>query len=334
MLYPSSFHEGIPGYPVALDHLYELVNQSTKRAVERMQGTGTVVRPWIQDFRDYAFDRRIFSPQEIRDQMKGVLDAGGKGWMLWNARARYTQEALKHVTVNSPVEWSYFTAKVNPRCHTGPSHPGPIELRGSFFHAVIKPVFVQNRSQPLVEGMPGWGGQLPARNPHRPLRLSLPFPERHVTKVGPVFDVRFGRTIVPALCAEEAEAESEKNSENAEADPTVWEGRFGEARLNLKNAVNRDLVLYLKMNHLRNTYLTEDDGTTHARIQQQLLETQQEIESNSKDVQSARQAMETLQAEAEKEGVPSGTIRDLVGELPKEESIVTSPEQLIPNSFK
>ncbi len=154
MLYPSSFHVGIPGYPVAIDHLYELLNRSTKRAVERMQGTGTVVRPWIQDFRDYAFDRRKFSPQEIRDQLKGVLDGGGKGWMLWNARARYTQEAVKHVSVNSPVEWSNFRAKVGSRCHT--------------------------RSQPL--------------------RLSLPFPERPVTQVVPVSDVRFGRTTVSEVC--------------------------------------------------------------------------------------------------------------------------------------
>ena len=154
MLYPSSFHLGIPGYPVAVDHLYELVNQSTMPAVKRVQGTGTVVRPWLQDFRDYAFDRRIFSPQEIREQMEGVLDGGGKGWMLWNPGVRYTQEALKAVAVRSPLGWSNFTAKVDPGCHTGPSHPGPMELPGSLFHDLFKAVFVQNRIQPLVEGLP------------------------------------------------------------------------------------------------------------------------------------------------------------------------------------
>ncbi len=174
MLYPSSFHLGIPGYPVAMDHIYELVNESTKRAVERLQGTGTVVRPWIQDFRDYAFDRRKFSPQEMRDQLKGVLDGGGKGWMLWNTRARYTQKALKHVSVNSPVEWASSTAEVNPRCHTP--------------------------SQALVERMPGWVGQLPGGNLHRPLTLSLPSPQRHVTQLVSVSDVRFDRTTVPEEC--------------------------------------------------------------------------------------------------------------------------------------
>ena len=81
----------------------------------------------------------------------------------------------------------------------------------------------------------------------------------------------------------EAEAE-ENNSEKAETDPAVWEGRFGETRLNLKNAVNRDLVLQLKMNDLR----TENLGGNQARTQQQLRETQQEIEENAKNVHSAR----------------------------------------------
>ncbi len=179
MLYPSSFHGGIPGYPVAMDHLYELAHQSTKRAVKRIQGTGTVVRPWLQDFRDYAFDRRKFSPQEIRDQMKGVLDAGGKGWMLWNPGVRYTREALKSDTVKPPgdlTELLYLTAKVYPRCHTGPSLPV------SLFCDVVKPVFVQNHRQPRVEGLPLWGGQLRLRNLHRPLRLLLPFPDYHVPR--------------------------------------------------------------------------------------------------------------------------------------------------------
>ena len=95
MLYPSSFHLGIPGYPIAIDHLYELAHQSTQRAVNRLQGTGVVVRPWLQDFRDYAFDRRKFSPQEIRDQMAGVLDGGGEGWMLWNPGVSLQSRSLE-----------------------------------------------------------------------------------------------------------------------------------------------------------------------------------------------------------------------------------------------
>ncbi len=123
----------------------------------------------------------------------------------------------------------------------------------------------------------------------------------------------------------EVEAE-ENNSEKAETDPAVWEGRFGETRLNLKNAVNRDLVLQLKMNDLRNQYLS-GSGTNQGRIQQQLLETQQEIEKNAQDVKSARQAMDELQSEAQKEGIPNDKIIGLVGELPPDTSITTRPDQ-------
>jgi len=53
------------------------------------------VRPWLQDFRDYAFDRRPFGVAEIRAQIQGALDAGAAGWMLWNPRNEYTAAALR-----------------------------------------------------------------------------------------------------------------------------------------------------------------------------------------------------------------------------------------------
>ena len=147
---------------------------------------------------------------------------------------------------------------------------------------------------------------------------------------------RLGGGFVSTAAGPEAETEAtegeegaeakENNSEKAETEPTVWEGRFGEARLNLKNAVNRDLVLQLKMNNLRNQYLS-GNGTNKARIQQQLLETQQEIEKNAQSVQSARQAMDALQDDAQKEGIPDDKITHLVGELPQDTSIFTRPDQ-------
>ncbi len=81
------------------------------------------------------------------------------------------------------------------------------------------------------------------------------------------------------------------------------------------------------MDHLRNTYLTEDDGTTQARIQQQLLETQQEIEKNSQDVKTARTAIDALQGDAQEKGVSDDQITDMVGELPKDTYITRRPDQ-------
>jgi hypothetical protein len=94
MAYPSSYHLGIPGYRNSVAHPYEVVLETVRRARERTAGTRAQVRPWIQNFRDYAFDRRPFEAAEVRAQMKAARDAGAPGWMLWNPRNRYTVEAL------------------------------------------------------------------------------------------------------------------------------------------------------------------------------------------------------------------------------------------------
>jgi len=75
-------------------HPYEEVLETVRRIRERCAPGTTRVRPWIQDFADYAFDRRQVGAAEIRSQVKAADDAGAAGWMLWNPRTRYTTEAL------------------------------------------------------------------------------------------------------------------------------------------------------------------------------------------------------------------------------------------------
>ncbi len=94
MAYPSGYHLGIPGYRYSIAHPYPIVYQTITRTLERLERRTVKVRPWIQDFRDYAFDRRQYGPQEIRLQMKAALDAGAQGWMIWNPKNQYTAEAL------------------------------------------------------------------------------------------------------------------------------------------------------------------------------------------------------------------------------------------------
>jgi hypothetical protein len=93
MAYPSAYHRGIPGYPNPMTHPYEIVRETVRRMRERA-GPAARVRPWIQDFRDYAFDRRPFGVAEVRAQMQAARDAGAAGWMIWNPRNQYTVEAL------------------------------------------------------------------------------------------------------------------------------------------------------------------------------------------------------------------------------------------------
>lgn len=94
MVYPSGYHLGIPGYRNPVVHPYQVVHDSVKLIRKRTGSRPVRVRPWLQDFRDYAFDRRIFGTTEIRAQISGADDGGASGWMLWNPRNSYTAAAL------------------------------------------------------------------------------------------------------------------------------------------------------------------------------------------------------------------------------------------------
>ncbi len=93
MLYPSTFGSGIPGYKMAVAHPYEVIYESAQRAVNRVGPLGCTVRPWIQDFPDYRFDKRVYGKAEIQAQIKGCFDAGSAGFMVWDHRVKYTDDA-------------------------------------------------------------------------------------------------------------------------------------------------------------------------------------------------------------------------------------------------
>lgn len=97
MLYPSGFQAGIPGYGDPVAHPYEIVYRSLVRARERSGLATARFRPWLQAFRDYAFDRRPFTGREIMQQIKGAEDFGSNGWMLWNPRNEYSSEGVRSI---------------------------------------------------------------------------------------------------------------------------------------------------------------------------------------------------------------------------------------------
>ena len=72
-----------------------MVHESVRLTKKRSANTQVRVRPWLQDFKDYAFDRRIFGVNEVKAQIKGADDGGGSGWMLWNPKNDYTGAALR-----------------------------------------------------------------------------------------------------------------------------------------------------------------------------------------------------------------------------------------------
>lgn len=97
MLYPSGFQFGIPGYRNPVQNPYEIIYLSLKKAQERTRISPLRFRPWLQAFKDYAFDRRHFNGKELRDQISASEKFGSQGWMLWNPVNQYTAavESLK-----------------------------------------------------------------------------------------------------------------------------------------------------------------------------------------------------------------------------------------------
>ena len=89
MLYPSGFQFGIPGYLNPLEHPHEIVYLSLEKAKQRTGLPAVRFRPWLQAFRDYAFDKRRFQDEQIRAQIDAADTFGSNGWMLWNPHNIY-----------------------------------------------------------------------------------------------------------------------------------------------------------------------------------------------------------------------------------------------------
>jgi hypothetical protein len=94
MLYSSGFTFGIPGYRDPVQHPYEIVRLSLDRARARTGALPQKFRPWLQAFKDYAFDRRAFDSDEMQPQIRAAEEFGSGGWMIWNPRKCVYQTRL------------------------------------------------------------------------------------------------------------------------------------------------------------------------------------------------------------------------------------------------
>jgi len=110
MLYPSGFSHGLPGYPSPMDAPYEIIQLSLQQALQRTNADPLRFRPWLQAFRDYAFDRRPFAAREISAQIQAARDSGSNGYMLWNAANRYSDAGV-------PVEASRVADQAGVETH-------------------------------------------------------------------------------------------------------------------------------------------------------------------------------------------------------------------------
>jgi hypothetical protein len=103
MVYPSGYHLGIPGYLQPVAHPFEVVYYTLEKAKKRLGGKAKVLRPWLQNFRDYAFDRRLYMGNEIRLQIEACRKAATGGYLLWDPSNtyRYTADAMAALKTGS-----------------------------------------------------------------------------------------------------------------------------------------------------------------------------------------------------------------------------------------
>lgn len=127
MLYPSGFPNGIPGYGNPIQHPYEVIADSLQKA-QQLSGLPAVrFRPWLQAFRDYAFDRRSFKAEDIHAQINASDAVGSNGWMLWNAASRFSLAGLRQEPSRDELKLADIAPKaLEPTILTRAEFVGPL----------------------------------------------------------------------------------------------------------------------------------------------------------------------------------------------------------------
>ena len=102
MAYPSHYAKGqeVNGVTFAKPDLdpYGVVYQTmakTKDRISKVPGYKATVRPYLQAFTATWIGKgnyQTYGPQQIRQQIKAVYDAGFEEWILWNPKNIYAEE--------------------------------------------------------------------------------------------------------------------------------------------------------------------------------------------------------------------------------------------------
>lgn len=115
MIYPSHYGDGCFGIAHPDTQPYETVAaalgeskaalaqyQSSKPQADQVQ---VAVRPWLQDFTaGYLKHHIAYGPQQVREQIQAVYDAGYEEWILWDAKVTYDYDGLLPETERKKAE--------------------------------------------------------------------------------------------------------------------------------------------------------------------------------------------------------------------------------------
>lgn len=100
MVYPSHFGEGNYGIEHPDLEPYNIIRKvmvasKTKLDLIPEGEHRAIVRPWLQDFTaTWVKPHMDYGGEELKEQIKGVYDAGYEEWLLWNASCVYSEDGL------------------------------------------------------------------------------------------------------------------------------------------------------------------------------------------------------------------------------------------------
>ena len=109
MLYPSGWSEGWfnLSYPPADPG--KVILDSTDATVDLVASVSRAhVRPWLQDFNDYGYQKLYYGQAQVTAQIEAARDAGANGFMLWDVGLDYQRQSLADA---AELVWSPRTGR-------------------------------------------------------------------------------------------------------------------------------------------------------------------------------------------------------------------------------
>lgn len=91
MVYPSHYHLGEYNIKVPENNPADTVYRSLMDFKKQTAGTGSSLRPWLQDFSLKV----TYTPDMVRAQIDATEKAGVHEWLLWDPNCTYSESALK-----------------------------------------------------------------------------------------------------------------------------------------------------------------------------------------------------------------------------------------------
>ncbi len=123
MIYPSHFF-GMDGISHPGDAPEHFIGESMDRFEKITQGSGVVIRPWLQAFR---WRTKTYSPKYIEVQVLTARNKGGIGFLFWNAANDYSKPFVAMPEMRA-TKGQYFRGDELPslaQAHLTTSAPTP-----------------------------------------------------------------------------------------------------------------------------------------------------------------------------------------------------------------